>query len=281
MSNQKQQLTKIYQQKQKNNQIYSEIRVRLIAAMYTSLLDKYSFERRIKRIIGDHPDKPTLKMVEMIRKQYKRLRSQAIIGSLLIAAAIEHSHILEDSHTIAYETQRREIGETKEAFIMSDIQANRLNDKWFYLCSSHADSAEDHKPWQGKVYFDENCTDPKCKALANEYHMKSYQWIIGKPVWMVTRPNCRHYFKSLTYNEVAGNSYEDLIKKHNMHREIGDRSIMQTLKGGDNVEVVIKSYEERLRMHLAMNRVRPNQFLQRAIDKDRILLKKWYSKIKK
>ena len=251
----------------------------LIAAMYASLLDKYSFDRRIKRIIKDSKDPAILKMVEYIKKQYKKIREQRLIGSLLLAAAIEKMHILEHSHTVAYEVQRRDIGKTKEAFIMSDIQANRTMNKWFYLCSSHTDSAEDHKPWQGKVYIDENCNDPKCLALANEYHMKSYQWVIGQPVWMVTRPNCRHYFKSLTYNEVAGNSYEDLIKKHNMHREIGDRSIMQTLKGGDNVEIVIKSYEERLRMHLAMNRIRPNQFLQRAIDKDRLLLKKWKNKL--
>jgi len=109
--------------------------------------------------------------------------------------------------------------------------------------------------------------------------MKSYQWVIGKPVWMVTRPNCRHYFKALTYEEVAGKSYQSLVKEYKMHRKIGNRPIMQTLKGGDNVQIVIKSYEERLRLHKAMYRARPNDFLQSAIEKDKILLKKWKNKI--
>ena len=209
---------------------------------------------------------------------YKRNRK--LEGSNIIAEKIEKSHILEESHSVAYKIQRKQIGEEKEAFILSDIQANAMNKKWFYLCSSHADSAKDHVDYQGKIYIDDNCDDPKCLALARMYHMQSYQWVIGKPVWMVTRPNCRHYFKALTYNEVAGKSYESLIKEHKMHRKIGNRPLMQTLKGGEDINVVIKSYEERLRLHLSMNKARPNQFLQRAIDKDRILLKKWYLKKK-
>ena len=54
---------------------------------------------------------------------------------------------------------------------------------------------------------------------------------------------------------------------------------MQTLKGGSNVEVVIKSYEERLRLHMSMYRARPNQFLELAIKKDKLLLKKWKNKL--
>lgn len=278
--NQRNQIAKIYQQKQKNNKLYSEVRVACIAAMYTSLLDGKSLKRRIARIVGSNDDDAAIiVIVTMIMALYWRLRKQKLVYSNNYAEEIERSHILEESHSAAFKTQRKQIGEEKQAFIMSDIQANRLNDKWFYLCSSHTDSAEDHKPWQGKVYIDENCDDEKCLALAREYHMKTYQWVIAEPVWMVTRPNCRHYFKSLTYKEVKGKSYDDLVKEHNMHREIGDRPIMQTLKGGQDVEIVIKSYEERLKMHLAMYRVRPNEFLKSAINKDKLLLKKWKKNI--
>lgn len=274
---QKQELNKILNQQAKNNNYYSDIRIALIVALYTSLLDGYSLNKRIKRIIGDTNDAAILAMVALIIVLYKKNKAK---GSNAIAESIERNHILEESHSVAYKMQRKRIGDEKEAFIMSDLQANAMNKKWFYLCSSHSDSAKDHAPWQGKVYIDDNCDDERCLALAREYHMKSYQWVIGKPVWMVTRPNCRHYFKALTYNEVVGKSYDSLVKEHKMHRTIGDRPIMQTLRGGENIDVVIKSYEERLKLHLSMNRVRPNEFLKRAIDKDRLLLKKWYLKKK-
>lgn len=255
----------------------SNIRIALITALYTSLLDGYSLKKRINRIIGDTDDAAILAIVALILIMYKKNKAK---GSNNIAEYIEHKHVLEESHSVAYKIQRKEIGEQKEAFIMSDIQANRLDNKWFYLCSAHADSAKDHAPWQGKIYIDENCQDERCLALARKYHMKTYQWVIGKPVWMVTRPNCRHYFKSLSYNEIEGNSYENLVDKYNMRRQVGDRTVMQTLKGGEDIDIVIKSYEERLRLHLSMNRVRSNDFLRSAIQKDRILLKKWYLKKK-
>lgn len=274
---QKQELNKILNQQFQNNKYYSEIRIALITALYMSLLDGGSLNKRIKRIIGDTDDAAILAIVALILVMYKKNKAK---GSNAIAEYIEKKHILEESHSVAYQIQRKEIGEQKEAYIMSDIQANAMNNKWFYLCSSHNDCAKDHLEWQGKIYIDENCKDPKCLALANQYHMRTYQWVIGKPVWLVTRPNCRHYFKALTYNEVAGKSYESLIKEYKMHKTIGDRPIMQTLKGGQDVDIVIKSYEERLKLHLSMNRVRPNQFLKSAIDKDRLLLKKWYLKKK-
>ena len=246
--------------------------------MYAALVDGSDINKRIRRIVGDKPDETVLIIVAMVLLMYRKLKN--VEGSPNIAESIEKSHILEQTHSEAYKVQRKIIGEEKEAFILSDLQVNRLQEKWFYLCSSHADSAKDHAPYQGKVYIDDNCNDDKCLALARKYKMKSYQWVIGKPIWMVTRPNCRHYFKALTYKEVAGKSYADLISEHKMQRKIGNRSIMQTLKGGNNVQVVIKSYQERLRLHMEMYKVRPNQFLQRAMEKDRFLIKKWKNKEK-
>lgn len=281
MIQQKTQLEKIYKNKSFDEKIYTAIRIALIAALYMSLLDEKSFNKRIKRIINKYgDDKAIMKMVSVIIAVYKQLNKRKFNNSVEIAEAINKKHLNENMHTVSFKEQRKQVGLEKQAFIMSDIQANRLNNKWFYLCSSHSDSAKDHKDYQGKVYIDENCDDYDCLMLANQYKMRSYQWVIGKPVWMVTRPNCRHYFRALSYEEVKGHSYKELIDKYNMHRKVGDRTVMQTLKGGEDIDIVIKAYHERLETHLAMNRVRPNDFIQRAIDKDRILLKKWHLKKK-
>ena len=66
-------------------------------------------------------------------------------------------------------------------------------EKPFYMASWHADSATDHAPYQGKLYYDANTTGEALK-YAQQHNLKTLQWVTGEPVWFVTRPYCRHYF---------------------------------------------------------------------------------------
>lgn len=289
---QKTQLEKLYKQFADSKKTLDALRTRLVADMYRCLVERINYRERIKKIIHINrnlaPAAPYLvKMYEKIKKRdLERVQvpgyTGAVATSIAFAWLIHKYNVNENAKVLVDNEQRKEIGEKKEAFIMSDIQHNRTERKYFYLCSSHSDSAKDHEPYQGKVYFDEECDDFKALMLAHKYHMKSYQWVIGKPVWMVTRPNCRHYFKALSYSEVAGKSYDELIEENKMHRKIGQRGdIIQTMNDrGKKIDFVIKSYEDRLRLHQEMFKIRPNTLLKRAIEKDMVLIKKWKKQFK-
>lgn len=76
----------------------------------------------------------------------------------------------------------------------------------FYICSQHGNAAKDHAPYQGTVYVDrfwksvcKNANQPEfiIKAIEkyiSRHNTKTIQWVMGPPVYMVTRPYCKHYF---------------------------------------------------------------------------------------
>ena len=72
----------------------------------------------------------------------------------------------------------------------------------FYACSSHSTPAKDHKDYQGKIYVDrywrKYCTGMADWLIAavedfiEIHNIVSVQKIMGPPVWLCTRPYCKH-----------------------------------------------------------------------------------------
>ena len=92
----------------------------------------------------------------------------------------------------------------------------------FYACSKHSNPANDHKDYQGKIYVDRywrkytDGTVPEWfEAAVEEYIRKnniiSIQKIMGPPVWLATRPFCRHRFYPLSSLSVLTENQKDMI----------------------------------------------------------------------
>ena len=161
----------------------------------------------------------------------------------------------------------------------------------FYLTSEHLDSALDHKEYQGKIYIDEKwerlITDDFLKEMIKEFikknGTKTFQWVIGRPVWFITRPNCRHWFRQITIEQAFGESIEKMLKDYDMFSPIGHRRWVQTIPHStrkswykiENVKNIIEQYKERLKTHQAMYEQAPCEELKGAINKDKLLITKW------
>ena len=83
----------------------------------------------------------------------------------------------------------------------------------FYVCSKHTAPAKDHKNWQGKVYVDRywrailNSTGtgwmiPQVERYISDNDIRTIQWVMGPPVWLTTRPYCKHWFAPLLTSTV-------------------------------------------------------------------------------
>ncbi len=90
----------------------------------------------------------------------------------------------------------------------------------FFLASSHADCADDHVDYQGKIYVKENWQrfiKPEKIAEIQDFitkkDIKTMEWVIGKPVYFTTRPNCRHYFTPITIEQALKKSLKELHKE--------------------------------------------------------------------
>ncbi len=95
----------------------------------------------------------------------------------------------------------------------------------FYLCSHHANPAEDHKNWEGKIYVDrfwlntvqdvyDDSVIRAVKRYIRDNDVRTVQWVTGEPVYMITRPYCRHFFIPVLTSEVLGGSVAAIQKNH-------------------------------------------------------------------
>ena len=156
----------------------------------------------------------------------------------------------------------------KSKAIKGYIKDSRDNNKWFYMASSHTDSAKDHLPYQGKLYYDDKAPYEIIR-WAYSKGLYSIQWVMGAPVWFITRPNCRHFFKALPFDVVKKYSQKEITRRYKLHRMDGDKSLA-TPKG-----VTVEEYEDRLKMLRAMYQEHKTERLRREIQKVELLIKKW------
>lgn len=186
----------------------------------------------------------------------------------VIVLFLLHNHINDAAKKIINHEITEKAEKSKQKIIKDYIKDNRLNEKWFYLASSHNDCAEDHIPYQGKMYYDEKAPEEVLKfARKNHYH--SIQWVMDAPAWFITRPNCRHFFKALSTEVVMKYDLKELIRRYKTHRSEGDRDLSTPR------HVVIKEYEDRLKMLEGLYSKHPTEKLRREIQKIKLLIKKW------
>lgn len=187
------------------------------------------------------------------------------------------------------ESEGKELSAKGEEFI-PDI-------KMFYMCSKHLDCAEDHELWQGKLYYDrfwrryvkDEGLRKQILGFIKENELNSMQWVINDPVWLITRPNCRHYFEKITIKEAFDTNAEEILETHGMIRETGLRDGGQTIRHStkkewyteSNIEAIIRKYEERLEYHKKLYDTQPMPLLLNYIEKDRLLIRKWRYALKK
>ena len=147
----------------------------------------------------------------------------------------------------------------------------------FYLCSSHTHCAEGHKDFQGKVYVSENwrerCPDSRTRRRVASYirnhGCRTVEEIVGDPVYMVTRPNCRHYFVELDIEEVMHSGVKKLLKNHDMvHAGVNSYEYGQ-----------YRNYYERLKMLIGLRESCPCPKLEADITDTRRIMKKWLAMV--
>lgn len=116
--------------------------------------------------------------------------------------------------------------------LKSGMIDHRAKQGVFYLCSWHINPAEDHKNWEGKIYVDrfwknilkDDIARMKAvEAYVRNRNIRTVQWVTGKPVYMITRPYCRHYMTGLDTDEVLKASLKKIKKNHTELQSEGRR----------------------------------------------------------
>ena len=144
----------------------------------------------------------------------------------------------------------------------------------FFLCSAHPKPAKDHAAWEGKMYYDADweryAADhdaDRIRAYIRNHKLRSLQWVVGAPVYLTTRRNCKHYLTNIPLEEVLHGSARSLLRKHGLYMQ-------DELPASKEVRAY-REYYNRLKVEQALHELVPNEILAKDITKDKKLLDKW------
>lgn len=129
------------------------------------------------------------------------------------------------------------------------------NEYIFFICSVHQKPAEDHKDYQGQIFVDRFWRQ-KIKGT-DYYAVLSYiknhrvvtvQQIMKEPVYLTTRPNCKHYFIPLDTYTVLHTSQKKLAEKHRVPLYTAEDYYNLRSKVYDNLNGIVpcKEFEKKI-----------------------------------
>lgn len=186
-----------------------------------------------------------------------------------IRAKIMNNSLIKNANEIMYSYEHRKKEEEIDYLI-------ETSDSPFFLCSSHPKPAKDHAEWEGRMYYDETwensgsySDDQKeaIRAYIKNRKLRSIQWVTGAPVYMIVRPNCKHYFINIPLEEALQASAKALLKRHKMYMP-EEASVSREV-------LTYREYYNRLKIEEALNKLVPNEQLEKDLRKDKKLLDKW------
>ena len=251
----------------------------VLSEEYLSYIGDEPFEKQsYKEATGDNPLGLLLFAYTTYLTFFKRLKR--VVFSQNNEEMQAKMAFLEAKNARPYEKVRAEYGK-KLAEIDYNGKKMRVDDALersvFFLVSKHDDCAIDHEDYQGKLYVNDNWRsmthNPMVASYISTHNIRTFQWVTGKPVYMITRPYCRHYFREIPVSEALSNSVGALLKKHRMHEEKGQRGFSQTLP-----ERMASAYFDRLDYLTRMYKIAPCEELENYINKTAFLIRKWRNK---
>ncbi|NCD15607.1 MAG: hypothetical protein EOL92_10340, partial [Bacteroidia bacterium] len=153
----------------------------------------------------------------------------------------------------------------------------------FYACNVYQDCADDHKDYQGKVYYDKRYltmgfddeTVRGIERAIRQRNMLAVQDVRdGKP-YLTTRPNCRHNLTPISLEQATD---ERIVNKLGLVRgSYRDDKYAATQEQRYN-ERQIRAYKARLDMNERMYAKSPSDALASQIARDKVLVRQWQSR---
>jgi hypothetical protein len=154
---------------------------------------------------------------------------------------------------------------------ISDIQVKTGHPFW--ICNEFGDCAKDHQKLQGKYYYNEDAELlEEQKKYIITHKILSIQEVKEEPYWLTTRPNCRHAFTPISWEQMIGGiTAKELKISKGTFKSTAYKLANEKSKNERN----IRFYKSRLTNNQEEYKITPNKILLEAINKDRVLVNKW------
>lgn len=227
--------------------------------------------------------------ISISRKTWSELRKAK--NALPDKSDPDYAEALELRQTVCYQAIRPHLDDVRsDRTVLGDrieqrrkremLQAAMSEDAVFYLCSSHVNPAEDHADWEGKLYVKERWAemiqDSRTRAAVRRFirsrRIRTVEWVTGEPVYMVYRPNCKHYLMPVKTSDALRTSVDGLLTQMNMWmRDEPPLTDAQRQK---------RRYSDRLKELAYLKTMCPSKSLKADMRRTRAVLARWDARVK-
>ncbi|MCI7224877.1 MAG: hypothetical protein MR491_01840 [Mollicutes bacterium] len=191
--------------------------------------------------------------------------TDGIILATLLMKRFEKLRVYHRFISLVNQEVRNKEASVKEKVIRQLTSYGIENREHFALVSKHLDSAIDHIDFQGKIYLLTNDLQESELLLANKLGInKTLASVMHDKPYLITRPNCRHYFITLSESDIGSKSVDTLLKENKMITKVGSR-VIKNLR--NNTSIKLNYYKE-------LYKVRKIPYLAKRIKKLKELVEK-------
>ena len=168
--------------------------------------------------------------------------TDGIILATLLMKRFEKLRVYQRFISLVNQEVRNKEASVKERVIRQLTSYGIENREHFALVSKHLDSAIDHLDFQGKLYLLTNDLQESELLLASKLGInKTLTSVIHDKPYLITRPNCRHYFITLSESDIGNKSVDTLLKENKMITKVGSR-VIKNLR--NNTSIKLNYYKE-------------------------------------
>lgn len=188
-----------------------------------------------------------------------------IILATLLMKRFEKLRVYQRFISLVNQEVRNKEASVKERVIRQLTSYGIENREHFALVSKHLDSAIDHIDFQGKLYLLTNDLQESELLLARKIGItRTLASVMHDKPYLITRPNCRHYFITLSESDIGSKSVDTLLKENKMITKVGSR-VIKNLR--NNTSIKLNYYKE-------LYKVRRVPYLAKRIKKLKELVEK-------
>lgn len=188
--------------------------------------------------------KNCLNLARFLAKKLKQdtKETDGIILATLLMKRFEKLRVYQRFISLVNQEVRNKEASVKERVIRQLTSYGIENREHFALVSKHLDSAIDHIDFQGKIYLLTNDLQESELLLANKLGItRTLASVMHDKPYLITRPNCRHYFITLSESDIGSKSVDTLLKENKMITKVGSR-VIKNLR--NNTSIKLNYYKE-------------------------------------
>ena len=211
--------------------------------------------------------KSCLNLARFLAKKLKQdiQETDGIILETLLMKRFEKLRVYQRFISLVNQEVRNKEASVKEKIIRQLTSYGIENREHFALVSKHLDSAIDHIDFQGKLYLLTNDLQESELLLASKLGItRTLASVMHDKPYLITRPNCRHYFITLSESDIGSKSVDTLLKENKMITKVGSR-VIKNLR--NNTSIKLNYYKE-------LYKVRKIPYLAKRIKKLKELVEK-------